>query len=333
MADYKKMEGFSDEEFNSLVNPVNRELINDFLRQSQLSPQTLKQYKSALYIFAKWVHDELGNKDIPKMKVRDGLNYQNYLIDLELSDSAIKFKRSVVSSMFTFIEAFWDDEYPNCRNIFTKAVPTVGNQKKKEKNPLTKKELEKLIKELVKLQEWQKLAYLMFSYSTGCRREEARQLRKEVITYDKFKNAKGEEKNYFVSHEIRCKGAGRTGKIRKLTFGEDVMEALKRWILQREENSKKNNITDNCEHIFATVRNGEYTQVSAETFNDWCKLFGDIVGKPVHPHLLRSSRATILAVEDGKDIKGIQKLLGHSSSSTTEIYIVNDSEESFDDLF
>lgn len=333
MSDYKKMEGFSDEEFNSLVNPVNRELINDFLRQSQLSPQTLKQYKSALYIFAKWVHDELGNKDIPKMKVRDGLNYQNYLIDLELSDSAIKFKRSVVSSMFTFIEAFWDDEYPNCRNIFTKAVPTVGNQKKKEKNPLTKKELEKLIKELVKLQEWQKLAYLMFSYSTGCRREEARQLRKEVITYDKFKNAKGEEKNYFVSHEIRCKGAGRTGKIRKLTFGEDVMEALKRWILQREENSKKNNITDNCEHIFATVRNGEYTQVSAETFNDWCKLFGDIVGKPVHPHLLRSSRATILAVEDGKDIKGIQKLLGHSSSSTTEIYIVNDSEESFDDLF
>ena len=333
MSDYKKVEGFSDEEFNSLVNPVNRELINDFLRQSQLSPQTLKQYKSALYIFAKWVHDELGNKDIPKMKVRDGLNYQNYLIDLELSDSAIKFKRSVVSSMFTFIEAFWDDEYPNCRNIFTKAVPTVGNQKKKEKNPLTKKELEKLIKELVKLQEWQKLAYLMFSYSTGCRREEARQLRKEVITYDKFKNAKGEEKNYFVSHEIRCKGAGRTGKIRKLTFGEDAMEALKRWILQREENSKKNNITDNCEHIFATVRNGEYTQVSAETFNEWCKLFSEIVGKPIHPHLIRSTKATISVVEDGIDIKALSILLGHNSVSTTEIYVVKDSEEEIDKLF
>lgn len=325
MSDYKKMEGFSDEEFNSLVNPVNRELINDFLRQSQLSPQTLKQYKSALYIFAKWVHDELGNKDIPKMKVRDGLNYQNYLIDLELSDSAIKFKRSVVSSMFTFIEAFWDDEYPNCRNIFTKAVPTVGNQKKKEKNPLTKKELEKLIKELVKLEEWQKLAYLMFSYSTGCRREEARQLRKEVITYDKFKNAKGEEKNYFVTHEIRAKGKGKAGKVRKFQFDDDTMEALKRWTKERGE--------DDCEYMFVTKRDGKYKQVSAETFNDWCKLFGEIVGKPVHPHLLRSSRATILAVEDGKDIKGIQKLLGHSSSSTTEIYIVNDSEESFDDLF
>lgn len=333
MSDYKKMEGFSDEEFNSLVNPVNRELINDFLRQSQLSPQTLKQYKSALYIFAKWVHDELGNKDIPKMKVRDGLNYQNYLIDLELSDSAIKFKRSVVSSMFTFIEAFWDDEYPNCRNIFTKAVPTVGNQKKKEKNPLTKKELEKLIKELVKLQEWQKLAYLMFSYSTGCRREEARQLRKEVITYDKFKNAKGEEKNYFVTHEIRCKGAGRTGKIRKLTFGEDAMEALKRWMLEREENSKKNNIVDDCEHMFVTVRNGEYTQVSAETFNEWCKLFSEIVGKPIHPHLIRSTKATISVVEDGIDIKALSILLGHNSVSTTEIYVVKDSEEEIDKLF
>ena len=62
-------------------------------------------------------------------------------------------------------------------------------------------------------------------------------------------------------------------------------------------------------------------------------MFGDIVGKPVHPHLLRSSRATLLTVEDGKDIKGIQNLLGRSSSSTTEIYIVHDTEESFDDLF
>ena len=50
-----KILGFSDEEFKKLADPITVELVEDFLRQSQKSDQTLKQYKSGLYIFCKFV--------------------------------------------------------------------------------------------------------------------------------------------------------------------------------------------------------------------------------------------------------------------------------------
>lgn len=322
---YQRLIGFTDEEFEELVHPINKELIKDFLRQSQFSRATLKQYKSALYIFSTWVYNEAENKPIPELKVRDALRYQNYMIDKDLSDSSIKFKRSSVSSLYNFIEAFWSDEYPDCRNIFTKAVPTVGNRKIKTKEPLTKKELNKLIKVLTEKEEWQKLAYLMFTYFSGCRREESRQLKKEVINYKKYVNLQGEEKNYYVTHEIRAKGRGRAGKVRKFQFDESTMDALKMWVKERGE--------DDCEYMFVANYGGKLDQVSPETFNGWCDTFTEILGKKVHPHLLRSSRATIGVVEDGLDIKALQALLGHESSATTEIYVVRDDDDVLDSLF
>ena len=326
MAKFHKLEGFTDEEFNEHVPQVSQELIKDFLRQSQKSDQTIKQYKSALYIFARFVHDELSNRPITVLKVRDALKYQNHLIDLGLSDSAIKFKRSAVSALYIYIEAFWEDEYPKTRNIFTKAVPSVGNTKRKEKNPLTLREMEKLKKELIKKEEWQKLAYLTFTYSTGCRREESRQLKKEVAFYEKYRNPKGEQKNYYVTHDIRAKGKGKQGKVRKFQFDEESMQYIKKWIEVRGE--------DDNESLFVIkTKDGKVSQVSASTFNTWCEQFTEILGKKVHPHLLRSSRATNSVVEEGKDIKAVQQLLGHESSSTTEIYIVKKNDNIIDELF
>lgn len=326
MAKFHKLEGFTDEEFNEHVPQVSQELIKDFLRQSQKSDQTIKQYKSALYIFARFVHDELSNRPVTVLKVRDALKYQNHLIDLGLSDSAIKFKRSAVSALYIYIEAFWEDEYPKTRNIFTKAVPSVGNTKRKEKNPLTLREMEKLKKELIKKEEWQKLAYLTFTYSTGCRREESRQLKKEVAFYEKYSNPKGEQKNYYVTHDIRAKGKGKQGKVRKFQFDEESMQYIKKWIEVRGE--------DDNESLFVIkTKEGKVSQVSASTFNTWCEQFTEILGKKVHPHLLRSSRATNSVVEEGKDIKAVQQLLGHESSSTTEIYIVKENDNVIDELF
>lgn len=322
-----KILGFTDKEFQELVNPITKELVDDFLRQSQKSDQTLRQYKSGLYIFCKFVYDELGNKPVTELKIRDAMRYQNKLVDIGLSDSAIKFKRSVVSAFYSHIEAFWSDEYPNVRNIFTKAVPNVGNEKKKEKIPLTSEEIKRLTEHLIEKKKWQQLAYLSYTYQTGCRREESRQLKKEVVGYNKFVNARGEEKNYYLTHSIRAKGRGKTGKVRKFQFGDDAMVALKKWIEVRGE--------DDCEFMFVTKNKEtkEYQQVKADTFNGWCTQWGKFLGKKVHPHLLRSSRATNSVVEDGKDIKAVQQLLGHNSASTTEIYIVRGEDDSVNDLF
>jgi len=110
------------------------------------------------------------------------------------------------------------------------------------------------------------------------------------------------------------------------------MIALKKWDEIRGE--------DDCEFMFVNkTKDGLTAQVVASTFNYWCtEVFGKIVGRRVHPHLIRSSRATVLSNsldENGKPItiEKIQKLLGHESPDTTKIYIIKEGEDELDDLF
>lgn len=332
----KKIEEVSKDFWENEVDEENKMLIEEFLQQQHLSAQTLKQYESSLKIFAKWVHDfclPKGKKKIYELKPRDALKYQNWLISKGLSPNAIKFKRSSVSSLCGYIEVFYGEDYKDFRNIFTKAIPNVAKSNVKEKQPLTTKEIETLVKTLEEREEWQKLAYVLFTYITGCRREESRQLLKEVATYDKFKDKQGNEKPYYVTHSIRAKGKGKEGKVRKFKFDDKAMQAIQKWLEHRALQTNQT-FGDSCPYLFVSKGKDDYRQVSANTFNLWCEEFSEILGgRPVHPHLFRSSRATNAVIEEGKDIKSVQKLLGHNSSQTTEIYVVRDDADDDDDLF
>ena len=327
---YRKVFGFTDEEYRKFVHEDDQELVDDFLeQQSHLSDQTLKQYRSSLMIFLKWNHDKNKNKELTELKPRDGLRFQNYLLNEGLGTSAIKLRRSTVSSFYGYLEVFWSDEYPDVRNIYSKAVPSVGSVKKKEKEPLTLNEIAKITEALEEREEWQKLAYFWFSIGSGARREEVRQVLREVANYDKFVKD-GDEKNYYLTNKVRAKGKGREGKVRRHYITEEAMEYIQKWIRFRESNYD----FDDNEHLFVTVNvSGEkVNQISASTFNVWCNEFSEYIdGKKVYPHLLRTTRATLLS-DEGIDIRAIQKLLGHEDASTTSIYIISDNDE-IDDIF
>lgn len=327
---YRKVFGFTDEEYRELVHEEDQELVDDFLeQQSHLSDQTLKQYRSSLMIFLKWNHDKNRNKELTELKPRDGLRFQNYLLNEGLGTSAIKLRRSTVSSFYGYLEVFWSDEYPDVRNIYSKAVPSVGSVKKKEKEPLTLNEIAKITEALEEREEWQKLAYFWFSIGSGARREEVRQVLREVANYDKFVKD-GDEKNYYLTNKVRAKGKGREGKVRRHYITEEAMEYIQKWVRFRESNYD----FDDNEHLFVTVNvSGEkVNQISASTFNVWCNEFSEYIdGKKIHPHLLRTTRATLLS-DEGVDIRAIQKLLGHEDASTTSIYIISDNDE-IDDIF
>src|SRR5690606_15671241 len=133
------------------------------------------------------------------------------------------------------------------------------------------KEIEKLAKELTKREEWQKLAYLWFTYTTGCRREESRQLLKEVAEYQKDVGKDGKKKKYYLTHTIRAKGEGKTGKVRRFQFDERAMKAIRKWIEFRVTLVDE----DDCEYVFVSKAKGKFKQLSKNSFNLWCDQFSE----------------------------------------------------------
>lgn len=219
------------------VNKYNRDMVQDYLdNQSDLSAKTRPAYRSGLRIFFKWVKDSLGDKDFIQIKKKEFQKYLNWLTNRGMSDSAIKFKKSCVSAFCNYVMMMYEDELPTFRN-FTVGLKVVQTGYVHEKVPLTPDEYISLCQELEKREEWQKLAYLVFSYSTGCRRAEARQLLKEVVDYPakekkiKIIDENGKEveaiSKQYQTHVIRCKGKSIQGKPRRLKFGDDAMHWLK----------------------------------------------------------------------------------------------------------
>lgn len=320
------------------VCEFNRNMVQEYLEnQADLSIKTRIGYESGLKIFFYWVKEHLNNKSCLEIKKKEFVRYLNWLTNRGMSDSAIKFKKSCVSTFCNYVMMMYEEEYPTFRSFVTTEMKVVKTGNVHEKIPLTPDEYVALCEELERREEWQKLAYLTFSYSTGCRREEARQLLKEVVNYvpkekeitvlDEDGNKKNVTSKFYLTHTIRCKGASIVGKPRKLKFDDSAMTWLKKWLEVRGE--------DDCPYMFVVKtrdkENDTYKarQVGEGVFNDWCKgLFTEIVGRRVHPHLFRESRATNIVVYEHKSPEVAQKLLGHNDVSTTKNhYIIMDSSD------
>jgi len=312
----------------SKVNEVNRKMVDEFLEQSTtLSEYTLRQYKSGLHIYFRYVSENLDNKPFYDLRGRDYLRFQNWLIKMEQSSNSIRFKRSCVSTFNNFVELYYgEDTYKGFRNYINKAI-SLPAMDKKEKFPLSLEEYNHICETLAEQGKWQVRAYLIFSFETGARRNEVRQLLKECLSNEpKIVISNGEEKKIYSTNKIRCKGKGVMGKQRILQFGESAYNAIKKWLEVRGE--------DDCPHVFVTKSNEKYHQVGESTFNGWGnEHIEPILGRNFFPHLIRSSRVTTMVKEDGKSIDIAQKLLGHNSSATTSIYLVDKDKENADDAF
>ncbi|MGD9275851.1 MAG: tyrosine-type recombinase/integrase [Candidatus Pacearchaeota archaeon] len=181
-------------------------------------------------------------------------------------------------------------------NFFYK---NVLKQKFKEEIPLAKKKqvlpniLNKTQVKLIieKTQNLQHKLVIMFLYYAGLRLNEVRNLKWENIDFERktiqLQIAKGEHQRTIFLHE-------------------KLIETLNKFKVHREG------------FVFESNRGKKYSEESIQKIvKNSTKKAG--IKKRVTPHTLRHSFATHL-LEAGCDIRNIQKLLGHSSVQTTQIY-------------
>lgn len=93
-------------------------------------------------------------------------------------------------------------------------------------------------------------------------------------------------------------------KDRYVPLSNKILELLRAYFIQYKPK----------EYLFEGQSGGRYSESSCQQIIKKC------LGKDFHFHLLRHSGATTM-LENGTDLRIIQKILGHSTIKTTEIYL------------
>jgi|694.fasta_scaffold06940_17 integrase len=135
-------------------------------------------------------------------------------------------------------------------------------------------------------------------------------------------NIKTENVLTYIGDTIDIKNTGRTiekgNKWFSFVLNTKVKELIYKWVTSERKSV-------NSEYLFPS-RNGTRPNITTGTvrkmFNSVCKDAG-LNGTHLHPHALRHSYAHIL-LNSGNSVDIVSKLLGHSSSSTTEKFYLKE---------
>jgi integrase/recombinase XerD len=111
---------------------------------------------------------------------------------------------------------------------------------------------------------------------------------------------------------LQCTGKG--SKERIVPIGKKAIEAIKKYLPEREFLIKKYNLIG--ERLLLSEDGRELNRQDIYTF---VHTQGQKIHKAISPHTLRHSFATHL-IENGADLRVVQELLGHSDVSTTQLY-------------
>lgn len=174
------------------------------------------------------------------------------------------------------------------RRPFTKQEVPIKRKEKQLPKVISRDQIKKMMNSSTNIKHTLVLKLL---YSAGLRLSELINLKRKDIDFDRR-----------LIHISQGKGK----KDRITLLSESIKHDLLKYY------SSHNFRTD---YVFEG-RKGKYTKKSVQRV---VEAYGKTIGIKLHPHMLRHSFATHL-LEDGTDLRLIQKLLGHNDIKTTQIY-------------
>jgi integrase/recombinase XerD len=145
-------------------------------------------------------------------------------------------------------------------------------------------------------------AIVEFMYSTGCRVSEVASVNKDDINWNK--------RSLMV--------VGKGDKEREVYLNAKAVLLLHNYLATR---------TDTKPALFVCSKK-PYNRLGSRSFEEIIKELGERanLSKNIHPHILRHTLATHL-LRAGVPLPVVQRILGHESCSTTEIYAQIDQED------
>lgn len=273
-------------------------MINQFLNylryERSASSQTVQTYEESLREFESYISlrdSGLSLQAVDADLIRD---WMESLMDKGNTASTINKKLSALRSFYRFSLK---------RGLVEKDPAHVVTGPKKSKplpQFLHEGEMDKLLDQL----EWgndykdvRARTILLLLYEAGLRRSELTGLNDSNIDFN----------------ERQLKVTGKRNKQRIIPFGEELAEALSKYIAMRDERFENSEGA-----VFLDDKGGRIT--GAQVYNIVRKNLSLVTSlKKRSPHVLRHSFATAM-LNNGAGLESIKNLLGHESVSTTEIY-------------
>lgn len=297
------------------INPKNVKLAERFLKNfaTKRSPNSVVSYKSNLNIFFTWNLLYNDNKffiDIRKIELADFFDY--CVTELKWSPNRFAQCHSCLSSFSTWIENFYDDDYPMFRNLLPKIEKPVKENVRK-KTVLQKEDIDKLFEYFENNNMTQDACLLALAISCGARVSELARFTTDLIDEN---NVVFDGIFLETTKEIKTKGRGVNGKSLKKYILKDVfLPHYHKWLEVRKEIMEQNN--QDHDYIFIT-KDGK--PASADRLRDWMSNWSDIVDQPCYPHNLRHYNITFLKSLELEDdfivyITGWSESTGHGMVS------------------
>lgn len=287
--------------YNYEVLPVEKALIKSDLEDKILlylqvrklenySQATLNNYMYTLRKFASFINKPVGTITKNDIRYYMAMNFGG------LKPSTVNNKIACFKAFFQWLEQ--EEIIPNnpARSLDETKLP------KRLRKSLTAEELERV---RIACADNRDRALVEFLVATGCRVSEVASCNIKDLNLN----------------DNTLKVIGKGNKERTVCFTDKAKLYIRKYL---EEDRQK----DNEDALFVSTK-FPYNRISSRSIELAIAKIGirAKLGKPLFPHLLRHTMAT-LSLQSGADITIIQHLLGHTTPSTTQIY----AENSFDNI-
>ena len=263
----------------------------------KLSLNSIKSYGIDLKSFCTFAFNDntdVSRSDFRKIKLADFRNWIVLLKSQSVGSATICRKISSLKNFLSWLENTYNEKNPDIDKL---------DSPRKDKNlprPNSLKEIEKLIKSIEKSKEkkWVILrnkAIFILLYTCGMRISEALDLKRSILP---------------LGDSIIIKGKG--NKERMVPILEITDQIIKEYLKSIPFYKKENDF------LFLGVRGKKLSPRSFQKVIEKARKENGFL-ETTTPHSLRHSFATHM-LNENTDLRSIQKLLGHSSLSSTEIY-------------
>jgi len=296
------------------VNPENLRLAQLFLKEkaTRSSEMTIVGYTSDLNLFFVW--NLLHNNNVPFTDIRklELSNFFSYVVEeLQWGAARCNRLRSALSSFSQFIEKFFDDVYPNFRNIVLKTIESVPKDERRAKTILSNEQIEAALAHFSTANP-QLACWLALAAFSGSRFSELLRFTTDILDEN---NTAFDDLFMETTKPIKTKGRGRAGKLlHKYILKERFLPYYKKWLGIRNKILEEKGLT----HTSLFIGN-DGNPASDGIARGWVKDIEKFLGVPFYAHALRHFLVTEFSRKRIPPML-IKELVGWSSLEMVSIY-------------